>query len=446
MNTIKQNTNVQPKQNFIERFFKLSSFGTNIKTEITAGVVTFMTMAYVISVNPAIMQASGMDAGALTVSTIILSGIFCIIMGLFTNRPFATAPGMGVNAFFAFTLCVGAKIPWQTALGMVFISGLAFMLLTIGGIRERIVKIIPSGIKLALGAGIGLFITLLGFNNAGFLAYDKGTNLMTLGAFKSPSALLALIGFVIISVLLVKKVKGALLIGIIATTVIGIPMGITQLPNSFFSMPPSITPIAFKLDILGALKLAYLPLIFSFFMSDFIGNFGTLIGVSGRAGYLDKDGNLPEIHKPFMVDAIAASIGAVLGMCTVTTYVESASGIEEGGRTGLTAITTGILFLLTLLITPIILTIPAAATAPVLIIIGLLMIPGIKEINFNDHSESIPAFLCIVTMVFTFNPAVGIGAGLLAYVVINAISLKWEKLSWGQVILCLPLIYYFVII
>ena len=429
--------------NFLEHWFKLSGHGTNVKTEVMAGIVTFMTMAYVIVVNPSVMKASGMPVGALTVATIAASGIFSILMGFYSNRPFAVAPGMGINAFFAFTLCLGAKIPWQTALGIVAISGVMFLILTLGGIRELIVRLIPVGIKLSLGAGIGLFIALLGFQNAGLLTYSEGTKLMALGNFKDPNALLAIIGFIITAALLLRKVKGALLFGILITTVIGIPMGITNLPTSFVSLPPSIAPIAFKLDILGALKLSFFPFIFAFFMSDFVGNLGTILGVSSNAGFLDKDGNLPEIHKPFRVDAIAATVGAVFGLCTVTTYVESAAGIKAGGRTGLTAVSTGIMFILMLLFTPIALMIPSAATAPILIIIGLLMVPAIKEIDFEDYSQSIPAFLTIVTMVFTFNPAVGIAVGILMHVVINAVSGKWKNVSLAQVILCIPLLYFF---
>lgn len=437
------NINNQANGKFLDNFFKLSERGTNVKTEITAGIVTFMTMAYVIAVNPGIMAASGMPIGPLTTATIFLSGVFCIIMGLYANRPFATAPGMGINALFAYALCVEAKVPWQIALGIVFLSGILFITLTFLGVREYVVQLIPTGIKLSLGAGIGLFIALLGFSDAGLLTYSEGTKLMTLGSWRQPSTVLALIGFVIVAVFLLRKVKGAFLIGILLTTIIGIPMGVTHIPTSLFSLPPSMGPIAFKLNILGALKLTFLPLIFTFFFSDFVGNLGTILGCSANAGFLDEEGNLPDIHKPFTVDALAAIIGAICGMVTVTTYVESAAGIEQGGRTGLTSIATGILFLLTLFITPIALMIPAAATAPVLIMIGLLMVPAIKEINFSDYSDSIPAFLTIVTMVFTFNPALGIAVGILCHVIINALARRWDKLSWGQVVLCIPLLYYF---
>ncbi|MGI6605397.1 MAG: NCS2 family permease [bacterium] len=427
----------------LERLFKLSAHNTDVKTEVMAGLVTFMTMAYVIAVHPNIMAAAGMPVEAVMVTTILTTALSTLHMALYTNRPFALAPAMGSNAFFAYTLVAGGVTDWQTALGIVLISGTIFVLLTLGGLREMITKAIPATIKLSIGAAVGLFIALLGFNNAGLVKVNETTGLLALGNFWETEAILAIIGFFIISVLMALRVRGALLAGILITTVIGIPMGITQVPSSIFSLPPSIAPIAFKFNLLGALKLAFIPAIFTFFMGDFFSTLGTVLGVSGKAGLLDKDGNLPEIQKPFLVDAIHTCVGAMLGTPTVTTYVESASGVEAGGRTGLTALVTSLAFFACLFITPLALMIPNAATAPVLMIIGLLMMPAVKNINFDDFTQSLPAFITIVVTVFTFNLANGMALGVISYVILHVFSGKYREVPVGLYVLCLPLAYYF---
>ena len=301
-------------------------------------------MAYVVIVHPSIMQAAGMPAEAMTVVTALVASIFTILMAFYTNRPFALAPAMGSNAFFAYTIVATGMATWQQALGMVFISGIVFLLLTLLGLREAIVNLVPRSIKLSVGAAVGLFIAQLGFSNAGLVT--TGRNLLTIGDIKTPTALLAIAGFFIIATLMALKIRGALLWGILITTVIGIPMGITEIPSSLISAPPSIAPRAMQLDILGSLKLVFIPLMFTFFAGDFFSTMGTLLGVGGKAGLLDENGDLPDIQKPFLVDALATTVGSLLGTSTVTTYIESAAGVEEGGRTGLTALVTGIIFAL----------------------------------------------------------------------------------------------------
>ena len=426
----------------LEKLFKLKEHNTNPKTEITAGIVTFMTMAYILVVQPSFMGAAGMDVGAVTVVTAILSAIFSLFMGLYANLPFALAPAMGSNAFFAYTLVSAGVVTWETGLGIVFISGVAFLILTVLGLREVIVNLIPKNVKYAIGVAIGFYIVSLGFSNGGLM--DTSAGKIAMGDLTSKGVILTLIGLLVVVFLTARKVKGAILIGIVVTTIIGIPLGVTQVPESLVTMPPSIAPIAFKLDIMGALKWSFFPLAFTFFVGDFFSTLGTLLGVSAKANLLDENGNLPNINKPFLVDAIATIVGALFGSTVVTTYIESAAGVEEGGRTGLTAVTTGICFALTLFITPIAAMIPSEATAP-LILIGLLMITGVKDIDFNDFTESFPAFATIVFTIFTSSISNGISIGILAYLFTKVLAGKFKELNWGIYVLAIPLLLYFVI-
>ncbi|WP_287619483.1 NCS2 family permease [Clostridium sp.] len=393
-------------------------------------------------VQPSFMGAAGMDVGAVTVVTAILSAIFSLFMGLYTNLPFALAPAMGSNAFFAFTLVAGGVVSWQTGLGMVFISGVVFLLLSVLGLREVIVKLIPKNVKLAIGAAVGFYIVSLGFKNGGIMQIDGS---ISMGDIKTPAVLLTIIGLCLLVFLMSRKVKGAVFIGIIATTIIGIPMGITQVPEALISMPPSIEPIFMKLDIMGALKWSFFPLIFTFFVGDFFSTLGTLIGVSAKADLLDEEGNLPNIEKPFLVDSIATIVGALFGSTVVTTYIESASGVEEGGRTGLTAVSTAVCFALAIFITPIVGMIPNQATAPALIIIGLMMLSGLKDIDFSDFTESFPAFATIAFTIFTNSISNGISMGIIAYMFTKVMAGKYKELNWGIYILSIPLILYFLI-
>ena len=426
----------------LEKLFKLSQHKTDVKTEIAAGITTFMTMAYILIVQPTFMAAAGMDVGAVTVVTALLSAVFSILMGLYTNLPFVLAPAMGSNAFFAYTLVAGGIVSWQTALGMVFISGVLFILLTALGLREIIVSLIPKNVKLGISVAIGFYIVSLGFSNGGLMVING--SMIEMGDVTNPAVLLTIIGLVILIFLNARKVKGGILIGIIATTIIGIPLGITQIPHSLVSMPPSIDPIAFKLDIVGSLKWSFFPLMFSFFVGDFFSTLGTLIGVSAKADLLDENGDLPNVNKPFFIDAIATTVGALFGSTTITTFIESAAGVEEGGRTGLTSITAGLCFALTIFLTPIATMIPNQATAPALIMIGLLMISGIKDIELDDFTESFPAFATIVFMIFTSNIANGISIGIISYALTKLLSGRYKEIHWGTYILCIPLIAYFI--
>ena len=428
----------------LEKIFKLSERNTTVKTEIIAGVTTFMTMAYILILQPLFMSKAGMDFGAVTVVTILLTSVFTLFMAFYTNLPFALAPAMGSNAFMAFTLVLGGIVNWQTAIGMVFISGTVFLLLTVFGLREVIVKMIPKSLKIAIGALVGFFIVLLGFKSAGFMSFSESG--FSIGDLGTPTAVLGLIGLGIVIILMANKVKGALLLSIIISTIIGIPMGITKVPESFITLPPSIAPIAFKLDILAALKWSLFPFIFTFFVGDFFSTLGTLLGVSAKAKLLDEQGNLPNINKPFLVDAIATIVGALFGSSVITTYVESASGVEEGGRTGLTGVATAVCFLLTLFLTPVAGMIPGVATAPALILIGLFMMSGLKDINFSDFSESFPPFAAIVFTTYTSSISNGISVGILSYAFIMLVTGKFKEVHWGLYLLCVPLVYYFIIL
>ncbi|MEK4298748.1 NCS2 family permease [Oceanobacillus sp. FSL W8-0428] len=432
------------KGKITEKLFKLSANQTNVRTEFIAGLTVFMTMLYVLIMVPGMLEEAGMPKGPVTVSVILMTGVITIIMGLYSNRPFALAPGLGSVAFLAVTLAAAEGIPWQVGMGMVFISGVIFVLFTVLGLRQLIVKLMPPAIKLSIGAGVGLFIALIGFRNAGLVVASEDANALQLGDIGSPNAILALIGFLIMSVLLARNVRGHLLIGMVIVTIIGIPMGVTTVPDKIFSLPESVSPIAFELDIMGALKLAYFPLILAFFIPDFFSSLGTMLGVGSKGNMLDKNGNLPNIDKPFSVDAGGTVLGSLFSVPVMTTYVESAAGVEAGGRTGLTSVTTGFLFLLTLFITPVIMIIPTEATAPALILVGLTMLSAVRNIDFSDVTESLPAFMTIVITIFTFNFGNGIAAGIIIFVVLKLLSGRHKELHWGLYILLIPLVLYFI--
>lgn len=432
------------KSNLFEKMFHLSSNNTNIRTEFSAGLTIFMTMLYVLIVVPGMLASAGIPKGAATVAVIIMTGVVSIIMGIYSNRPFVLAPGLGSVAFLTVTLVVAEDIPWQVGMGMVFISGLLFVLFTIFGLRKLIVRLVPPAIKLSIGAGVGLFIALVGFRNAGLVEASEKANSLQLGDLGSPNTLLALVGFFIMSVLLARKVKGHLLIGIVIVTLVGIPMGVTKLPGAVFSLPDSISPTFFQLDIKEALKLSYFPFLLAFFVPDFFSSLGTMLGVASKGNMLDKNGNLKDIDKPFLVDAGGTVLGSLFSVPVMTTYVESAAGVEAGGRTGLTAVSSGLLFLLTLFITPLIMIIPTEATAPALILVGLTMLSSVRNIQFEDVTESLPAFMTIVMTIFTFNFGTGIAAGIITYVVVKALSGRYKEVHPGMYILVIPLIGYFI--
>lgn len=401
----------------MEKFFKLSHYHTTAKQEIIAGITTFLTMAYIVFVNPVMLSATGMEKGALITATCLSAAIGTGLTGLWVNAPFAMAPGMGLNAFFTYTVVLGQGATWQEALGVVFLSGIVFVILTVTGVRKALIEAIPVEMRLAVGAGIGLFIAFLGMQTMGLIVANPAT-LVGLGQFTKP-VILGVIGFTVMAFLEVKRMKGGILLGIVVTTILGIIMGEISIPTAVVSMPPSIMPVAFKLDILGALRPALFGSIFSFVFVDLFDSLGTLLACANEAGLIGKDGKVEKIDKILEVDAASTMIGSVLGTSTVTTFVESASGIAAGGRTGLTSVTTSILFILTLFFSPIIGVVPGFATAPALIIVGVFMFKNLLDINLRDLETAIPCFLTIIMMPLTYSISIGIAFGFISYVAIK---------------------------
>lgn len=413
----------------LERVFKLNEHKTDVKTEVIAGITTFMTMGYILAVNPGILSATGMDPGGVFTATALSAVIATLIMAFAANYPFALAPGMGLNAFFAFSVVLGMGHSWEFALTAVFLEGIIFILLSFVNAREAIVNAIPMNLKNAVSVGIGLFIAFIGFQGAGIIVNDDAV-LVALGDLTQPTAIVAILGIIITGILLYKKVKGAILIGILVSTVISIPLGVTQF-NGFVSLPPSLAPVAFKLRFSAAeiFSLDMLVVLFTFLFVDVFDTIGTLIGVASKADMLDKDGNLPRVKPALFADAVGTSVGALLGTSTVTTYVESAAGVAEGGRTGLTALTTSVLFALALFFAPIFGIIPGAATAPALIIVGLFMMSPIMKINLDDFTEAIPAFLTIIMMPLAYSIAEGIVFGMVSYTLLKTLTGKYKDVS-----------------
>ncbi len=416
----------------LEKFFMLKEHNTNVKTEILAGITTFMTMAYILAVNPGILSATGMDAGGVFTATTISAIVATLIMALYAKYPFALASGMGLNAFFAFTVVLGPMgKSWQFALTAVLIEGLIFILLSVLKAREAIFDSIPLNLKHAVSVGIGLFIAFLGLSGAGVVQSGEGT-IVTLGNLTSGPAAVTIIGIIITGYLLSRKVSGAILIGIIASTIIGIPMGVTIIPVGFsiISLPPSVADVAFKfVGFEEIFTLEMFVVVFTFLFVDIFDTVGTLAGVSSKAGMLDENGRLPRVGKALMADAVGTIFGACLGTSTVTTYVESAAGVAEGGRTGLTALSTAAMFTVALFFAPLFTMIPTAATAPALVIVGLFMMSPITKMDFVDFTESIPAFLTIVMMPFAYSIADGIVFGMVSYVVLKLLTGRTKEVS-----------------
>ena len=415
----------------MEKLFKLKAHGTTIKTELLAGITTFLTMAYILAVNPGILGDAGMNSGMVFTATALASAIATILMAVMANLPIALAPGMGLNAFFTYTVVLGMGYSPEIALTAVFLEGILFIVLSFFNVREAIIKSIPANLKRAVAVGIGIFITLIGMKNAGIIV-DNPATLVALGDVTSGTALLALIGLVIIAVLHAKKVHGAILIGILATTVIGIPMGITAPFGGWsgwkpFSAPPS--PYFFNFDFSSVLTLKFFTVFFAFLFVDIFDTVGTLVGVTTQAGLTDKDGKIPRVKQALLADAVGTTAGAALGTSTVTSYIESSSGVAAGGRTGLTSLFTGGLFLLALFLSPLFLLIPGAATAPALILVGFLMMKPVLEIDFADPTEGIPAFLAIIMMPFCYSIAEGIVFGVLSYVVLKVCTGKYKQVT-----------------
>lgn len=437
----------------LEKYFALTARQTDVKTEIMAGITTFMTMAYILFVNPSILGVAGMDKNAVMLATSIGAGLVTIMMGLFVNYPIALAPGMGLNAFYAFTVVLGMGVTWQVALGAVFISGLIFIVLTVTNVRQLLVEGMPASLKHAITVGIGLFITVIGLKLSGIMsirlslipptlekivaAKGNGTPLsfetiIELGKLADKAVLLAIFGLVIIAVLMARNIKGSMLIGILTTTIIGILIGVVKIPAGFspVAMPDFSNNAFLALDIMGAIHMGLLTIIFTFTFVELFDTMGTLVGTATKAGLVDKDGKFPGIGKAMLVDATGVSLGAMLGTSTITAFVESAAGVGAGGRTGLTAITCGVLFLLSLFIAPLAGLIPDAATAPALIIVGALMLESVRHIDFSDFTESLPAFLTIVMMPFTYSIANGVSAGLVMYPLLKLVSGRGREVHW----------------
>ncbi len=429
----------------LEKFFKLSENNTTVKTEVIAGITTFMTMAYILAVNPDILSAAGMDKHAVFSATAISSIIATLVMALVAKLPFALAPGMGLNAFFAFTVCLGMGYTWQFALTAVFLEGIIFLLLTMFNIRELIINAIPMNMKHAISAGIGLFIAFIGMQNAGLIVNNDAV-LVGLGELHSVNVLLMLFGVILTGVLLAKNVKGALLIGIFATTLLGIPLDVTHLPDGgIISTPPSIAPIAFQFDFSQVFTMDMLVVLFTFLFVDMFDTVGTLVGVASKANMIDADGKLPRVKQALFADSIGTTVGAMLGTSTVTTYVESASGVAEGGRTGLTSLTTAVMFFLALFLAPLFLMVPAAATSPALILVGAFMLSPILKVNFDDITETIPVFLTVIMMPLTYSIAEGVVFGMLSYVILKLLSGKFKDISWVTILLAALFILKFIV-
>lgn len=413
----------------MESFFKLQERGTNVRTEVVAGVTTFMTMAYILIVNPLILSEAGMDFGGVFTATALASILATLTMGLAANYPFALAPGMGLNAFFAYTVVLQMGYSWETALTAVLIEGLIFIGLTFLNVREAIINSIPMNLKKAISVGIGLFIAFIGFSNAGVVV--QGATPLALGDLSSPTVLVALAGLIITGILLALNVKGALLYGILLSAIVGVPLGVTSLPDSFVSAPPSLSAVAFKFDFsfLSDSKALFdiVVVLFTFLMVDMFDTVGTLVGVATKADMLDGEGKLPKAKQALFADAVGTTVGACLGTSTVTTYVESAAGVAEGGRTGLTALTTAGMFAIALILSPLFIAIPGAATAPALILVGLFMMSPIKDIDLNDYTEAIPAFLTIILMPLAYSIAEGIAFGVISYVLLKAFTGKAKE-------------------
>lgn len=427
--------NLFKKDGLLDNFFEISKNNTSVRTEMVAGITTFMTMAYILIVNPSILSAAGMDQGAVFTATALSALVATLIMGLYAKLPFAQAPGMGLNAFFAFTVVLGMGYSYQFALTAVFLEGIIFILLTLFNVREAIVDSIPSNIKKAISVGIGLFIALIGLEGAGIIVHPQdGGTIVAIGDITSGTALLAIIGILITGILLVRKVKGALFIGMLITAVVGIPMGVTPVPTTIVSAPPSISSVFLQFEWSNIFSIDMLIVLFTLLFMDMFDTIGTLVGVATKAKMLDENGKVPNIKKALFADAVGTTFGACVGTSTVSTFVESASGVAEGGRTGLTAVSTGIMFALALFFSPVFASITSAVTCSALVLVGLFMIEPIKEIELNEYTEAIPAFLTIIMMPLSYSISDGIVFGVVSYIVLKLLGGKAKDISLTTVI------------
>jgi AGZA family xanthine/uracil permease-like MFS transporter len=417
----------------IERTFGLQAHGTSVRTELLAGLTTFMTMAYIIFVNPAILADAGMDRGAVFVATCLAAAFGSAFMGLYANYPVALAPGMGLNAYFTYGVVKGMGHAWETALGAVFLSGVLFMIVSLTGIREWVINAIPRSLKLSIAAGIGLFLAIIGLQSAGIIAAHPVT-LVTLGNLKAPAVVIAVVAFILMAALDARKVPGAILIGILAAAIAGAALGLSKF-SGIVSLPPSIAPVFLKLDIVKALEIGVVAIVFTFFFVDVFDNTGTLVGVAHKAGLTNPDGTLPRVSRALTADSAAAMGGALLGTSTTTSYIESAAGVNAGGRTGLVAVTVAVLFLAALFFAPLAGAIPAFATAPALIYVACLMMSAVADIDFTDVTEYVPAVVVIIAMPLTFSIAHGIAFGFIAYAAIKLLAGRPRDVSAAVAVL-----------
>lgn len=426
----------------LDRYFHLKERNTTAATEVRAGVATFLTMAYILFVNPQVLSQAGMPADDVTLATALSAAVATLLMGLYANYPFALAPGMGLNAFFTFGVVIGMGVSYQTALAAVFVEGLLFLALAFGGVRTAVINAIPMPLKTATMSGIGLYLAIIGFQNAG-LTVDSPATLVTLGDLQTPSVWLALGGIVVIGALLLRRVPGAVLLGILVTTIVAWATGLAPLPSGLVSLPRLPRETLFALDFEALFSAKMVAVVLAFLFVDFFDTAGTLLGVGRLGGFLNERGELPRADRAFTADAIGTSVGALLGTSTVTSYIESATGIEEGGRTGLTAVVVALLFLLALFFTPLFTAVPAAATAPALIVVGAMMMQGSREVRWQELDEGIPAFLTIVAMPFTYSIANGIALGIVSYVALKLLTRKSDEVHPILYVLSALLVLYY---
>ena len=417
----------------LKKIFGFDPATMTVKKEVMGGITTFLTMAYILAVNPVILHDAGMDQGAVFTATVISAAFATLLMAIYAKLPFVLAPGMGLNAFFAYTIVLTMYYSWQFALTAVFIEGIIFILLTVSGLRQKIVDSMPLVLRRAISPGIGFFIAFIGLKSAGIVTPNDAT-LVSLGDLHDPAVLLACFGILFSAILMVRKVTGALLIGILATTLIGIPIGVTRF-SSIFDMPPSLSPIFFKFEWKNVLSIDMAVCVLTFLFIDMFDTIGTLIGVSNRAGMVDEKGNIPRLRQALMADAVGTTVGAMLGTSTVTTFVESSSGVNVGGRSGLTAFTASICFLLALFLAPFFMAIPPEATSPALILVGVSMMLDVKKLHIEEYIDAIPSFICILLMPMTYSISDGILLGLISYVLIRLCAGRWRDLNIGMCVL-----------
>jgi AGZA family xanthine/uracil permease-like MFS transporter len=445
--TSKSELAAEPPQGFaarVQSFFAFEQHGTNFHREVVAGLTTFLTMAYIVVVNPAVLRAAGIPPGASMVATIVTAIFGTVIMALYANRPFAIAPYMGENAFIAYTVVQALGYPWQAALAAVFVGGALFLLLTLFRLRQWLVNALPESLRYSFAVGIGLFLTFVGFNECGIVTLGVAGAPVKAGNLASAPVLLAVAGFLLIAMLMIRRFPGAILVGIVGTTLLGIVTGVTPPPQGWISAPPSLAPVLFKLDFASVFSWSFFPVVLTIFVIAFVDTMGTLIGVSARAGFLNQKGELPQIERPMLADALATMFAPLVGTTTAGAYIESATGVEAGGRTGFASLVTAGCFALTLFFSPFVAAIPPQAYGPALIVVGLLMLAPVTRFRFDDFTELIPGFAVVALMSFTYNVGIGITAGLVLYPVCKVAAGRWREVRGGLWVLAALSLLFFI--